>query len=56
MLDTLLGEEFPEGMQLYFERHDGGATCDDFVERWRMPRTSTVAFPSLVQPDPARWW
>ncbi|WP_215800235.1 aminopeptidase N [Pantoea dispersa] len=34
MLHTLLGEEqFQQGMQLYFERHDGSAaTCDDFVQ------------------------
>ncbi|GLO60911.1 aminopeptidase N [Vibrio sp. MACH09] len=33
MMHTLLGEEkFQQGMQLYFERHDGtAATCDDFV-------------------------
>ncbi|WP_145587158.1 aminopeptidase N [Yersinia kristensenii] len=34
MMHTLLGEQqFQEGMQLYFERHDGSAaTCDDFVQ------------------------
>ncbi len=34
MMHTLLGEEkFQQGMQLYFERHDGSAaTCDDFVQ------------------------
>ena len=33
MMHTLLGEEkFQQGMQLYFQRHDGQAvTCDDFV-------------------------
>ena len=33
MIHTLLGpEEFRNGMDLYFERHDGAAvTCDDFV-------------------------
>ncbi len=34
MMHTLLGEEkFQQGMQCYFERHDGSAaTCDDFVQ------------------------
>jgi aminopeptidase N len=33
MLHTLIGEEaFRRGLDLYFERHDGGAvTCEDFV-------------------------
>ena len=34
MMHTMLGETaFQQGMQLYFERHDGQAvTCDDFVQ------------------------
>jgi aminopeptidase N len=33
MYDTLLGKQgFRDGMDLYFERHDGQAvTCDDFL-------------------------